>query len=47
MPIETLQKNTGHTDSRTTMRYSKAQLDRQLADFESAFGAERLPRRYG
>ena len=36
--IETVQRQLGHADARTTMRYAKPQLDRVQAEMEQGFG---------
>ncbi|MEO9150485.1 MAG: site-specific integrase [Burkholderiaceae bacterium] len=36
--IETVQRQLGHSDARTTMRYTKPQLDRVQAEMEKGFG---------
>ena len=36
--IETVQRQLGHSDARTTMRYAKPQLDRVQAEMERGFG---------
>jgi site-specific recombinase XerD len=40
IPLEVVQKQLGHADPRTTSRYTRAQLERQLEALEAAFGSE-------
>jgi integrase len=42
-PLEVVQRQLGHADPRTTMRYAKAQLERLQAEMDSAFGAPPHP----
>ncbi|WP_325652764.1 tyrosine-type recombinase/integrase [Ideonella sp.] len=37
-PLEVVQRQLGHADPRTTMRYAKAQLERLQAEMDEAFG---------
>ncbi|TDM05040.1 MAG: integrase, partial [Ideonella sp. MAG2] len=37
-PIEAVQRQLGHADPRTTMRYARTQLDRLQSEMEKAFG---------
>ena len=37
-PLEVVQRQLGHADPRTTMRYAKAQLERLQAEMDQAFG---------
>ncbi|WP_239062015.1 tyrosine-type recombinase/integrase [Ideonella livida] len=37
-PLEVVQRQLGHADPRTTMRYAKAQLERLQAEMDAAFG---------
>lgn len=39
-PLEVVQRQLGHADPRTTMRYAKAQLERLQAEMDQAFGRE-------
>jgi site-specific recombinase XerD len=38
-PLEVVQRQLGHADPRTTMRYAKAQLERLQSEMDQAFGA--------
>lgn len=40
IPLDVVQQQLGHADPRTTSRYTKAQLDRQLEALQGAFGGE-------
>jgi site-specific recombinase XerD len=39
-PLEVVQRQLGHADPRTTMRYAKAQLERLQAEMDQAFGGQ-------
>ena len=39
-PIEAVQRQLGHADPRTTMRYARTQIDRLQSEMEKAFGGQ-------
>lgn len=41
-PLEAVQRQLGHADPRTTMRYARTQLERLQSEMDLAFGADRL-----
>ena len=42
-PLEVVQRQLGHADPRTTMRYAHAQLERLQQEMDVAFGEDRPP----
>ncbi len=38
VPLEVVQRQLGHADPRTTMRYAKPQLERLQVEMEKGFG---------